>query len=231
MYCIRCGVELANHETCCPLCKTRVVHPDFVDLDAPAPYPKDKVVYRDINRSGVLFILSVLFFLAGALTLVCDLSQNHSVVWSGYAVGGIITGYVLFVFPLWFHRRIPAVFAAVDFATVLLFLWYINTTVGADWFFSFALPAVLMPGAITCALLWLYSCFRSRLLWILGGAFILLGVSLVGTELLMQYTFSLERGLVWSIYPLVVFVLLGILLLVTASSARLRGYLQRKFFV
>lgn len=231
MYCIRCGVELADHEKCCPLCKTKVVHPDFLNLDAPLPYPKDKVVYRDLNRSGVLFILSILFILAAALTLVCDLSQNHSVVWSGYAVGGILIGYIIFVFPLWFHRPIPTAFAALDFAAVLLFLWYINAAVGADWFFSFALPAVLMPGAITCAFLLLYSYFPGSLLWILGGTFILFGGSLVGTELLMQYTFSLERGLVWSVYPLVVFVLLGILMLVTASSSRLRGYLQRKFFV
>ncbi len=231
MYCIRCGVELADHEKCCPLCKTKVVHPDFMDLDAPTPYPKDKVVYRDLNRNGVLFILSIFFILAAALTLVCDLSQNHSVVWSGYAVGGLFVGYLIFVFPLWFRRHIPAAFAAVDFAAVLLFLWYINAAVGADWFFPFAMPAVLMPAAITCAFLLLYSCFRSRLLWILGGAFILFGVSLVGTELLMQYTFSLGRGLVWSVYPFVVFVLLGILMLVIASSSRLRGYLQRKFFV
>ena len=88
-----------------------------------------------------------------------------------------------------------------------------------------------MPAAITCVFLILYQYFRSGLLWILGGAFILFGVSLVGTELLMQYTFSLGRGLVWSIYPLVVFSILGILLLVIASSSRLRGYLERKFFL
>ncbi|MCI8611363.1 MAG: hypothetical protein HFE66_05530 [Clostridiales bacterium] len=231
MYCIRCGVELAEHETCCPLCKTKVVHPDFIHPDAPAPYPKDKVIYKDLNRNGVLFILSILFSLAAALMLVCDLSQNHAIIWSGYAIGGLGVGYLFFVFPLWFRRRVPAVFAAVDFSAVLLLLWYINTAVGGSWFLSFAMPTVLMLAAITCAFLILYQYFRSGLLWILGGAFILLGVSLVGIELLMQYTFSLGRGLVWSVYPLVVFALLGILLLVIASSSRLRGYLERKFFL
>ena len=29
MYCIHCGVELSDSETVCPLCGTRVFHPDL----------------------------------------------------------------------------------------------------------------------------------------------------------------------------------------------------------
>ena len=29
MYCIKCGVELADSERVCPLCGTRVFHPDL----------------------------------------------------------------------------------------------------------------------------------------------------------------------------------------------------------
>ena len=41
MYCVNCGVELADSETVCPLCGTRVFHPDLSRPQADAPYPPD----------------------------------------------------------------------------------------------------------------------------------------------------------------------------------------------
>ena len=41
MYCIKCGVELADSEKVCPLCGTRVFHPDLPLPDGEAPYPAD----------------------------------------------------------------------------------------------------------------------------------------------------------------------------------------------
>lgn len=60
MYCIKCGVELAEHEKKCPLCGTEIIYPEFIK-DAPAPFPENKTVYRELNRNGFLFILSFLF--------------------------------------------------------------------------------------------------------------------------------------------------------------------------
>ena len=54
MYCINCGVELADSETVCPLCGTRVFHPDMPLLPDPMGHPEE------VNRSGVLFILTML---------------------------------------------------------------------------------------------------------------------------------------------------------------------------
>ena len=35
MYCVKCGVELADSQRVCPLCGTRVFHPDI-----PRPIPR-----------------------------------------------------------------------------------------------------------------------------------------------------------------------------------------------
>ena len=37
MYCIKCGVELADSEKVCPLCATRVFHPEMPMRDGEAP--------------------------------------------------------------------------------------------------------------------------------------------------------------------------------------------------
>lgn len=38
MYCINCGVELADSETVCPLCGTRVFHPDMPRQQGSLPF-------------------------------------------------------------------------------------------------------------------------------------------------------------------------------------------------
>ena len=39
MYCVKCGVELADSQRVCPLCGTRVFHPDICLLYTSAPLP------------------------------------------------------------------------------------------------------------------------------------------------------------------------------------------------
>ena len=41
MYCIKCGVELADSEKVCPLCGTPVFHPDLPCGQGEPPYPPD----------------------------------------------------------------------------------------------------------------------------------------------------------------------------------------------
>ena len=59
MYCVNCGVELADSETVCPLCGTRVFHPDLPRKQAPSPYPADPHGKpEEVNRSGILFVMA-----------------------------------------------------------------------------------------------------------------------------------------------------------------------------
>ena len=43
MYCIKCGVELADSEKVCPLCGTRVYHPDIEIKTTEPPFPEYKL--------------------------------------------------------------------------------------------------------------------------------------------------------------------------------------------
>ena len=42
MYCVKCGVELADSEKKCPLCGTPVFHPDIPRNLSEPPFPPDK---------------------------------------------------------------------------------------------------------------------------------------------------------------------------------------------
>ncbi len=69
MYCIKCGVELADSEKRCPLCGTPVFHPDLPRNLTEPPYPADRRIRReDVNRSGILFVLTVVALLPAILS-------------------------------------------------------------------------------------------------------------------------------------------------------------------
>ena len=56
MYCVKCGVQLADTEKSCPLCGTRVYHPDLVQAEAT---PLDRLPEETtLQRTMKAFLLS-----------------------------------------------------------------------------------------------------------------------------------------------------------------------------
>lgn len=148
MYCIKCGVELADSERVCPLCGTRVFHPDLPCGQGEPPYPPtDHPRHEEVSRIGVLFVISVCMLLPAVITVLCDWRINGTIVWSGFAVGGLLLLYILAVLPLWFKRPNPVIFVPIDFAAIGVFLLYVNYATGGHWFLTFALP---VTGAAGC---------------------------------------------------------------------------------
>lgn len=142
MYCVNCGVKLADTEQQCPLCHTRVYHPDIVRENADSLYPKNK--YPVAKRGSLLpqVIVSAVFLLPILIVFMCDMQINGRVTWSGYVMGALSMMYVWIVLPMWFKAPNPVVFVPCAFAAIELYLLYINQTTGGDWFLSFAFPVV-----------------------------------------------------------------------------------------
>ena len=207
MYCIKCGVELADSERVCPLCGTRVFHPDLPCGQGEPPYPPDEHPrHEEVSPIGVMFVVSVCMLLPAVISVLCDWRINGRITWSGFAVGGLVLLYILAALPMWFKRPDPVIFVPVDFASIALFLLYVNYATGGHWYLSFALPVT-------------------------GAALILSGGLAVLVEFLLNLTFGLHDTFLWSIYPLAVGVVLGAMLLVIAVSKPLRRSLHRKFFL
>lgn len=232
MYCIKCGVELADSEKVCPLCGTRVFHPDLPCGQAESPYPPDvSPRVEDVSRAGVLFVLTVLFLLPAVISVLCDWRLSGGIVWSGYVVGGLVLLYTTVVLPLWFKRPNPVIFVPVDFAAIILYLLYIDLATGGHWFLTFAFPVAGSIGVLITTVVALLRYVRRGYLYIFGGALIAAGGLAMLLEFLLNLTFGVHQTFFWSFYPLAAGVLLGVMLIIIAVCPPLRRSLHRKFFL
>ena len=234
MYCAKCGVELQKGVQTCPLCGLRVYHPDLDEQPEARPYPPFAGDRERVRPGGLALILTVLFAMPVILCLMVDLKLNGAVTWSGFTSFGILAAYVAVCLPLWFRRRSPVIFFPITMAALLGTALYVCLKTGGHWFLPFAFP---VGGALcliveTGIVLLRYAVRgrRHRMLYILGGALIALGGLCLLIEFLLHVTFGAAMRW-WSLYPLVVLALAGLLLIVIAISAPLRQSLHKRFFI
>ena len=230
MYCMNCGVKLADTEKTCPLCGIRVFHPDLTQSDAAPLYPRQQPLPQ-VNSRAAVIVLSTLFLVLMLTPLICDLQLSGGITWSGYVIGGLALAYIIAVLPIWFHKPNPVIFVPCDFAAATLYLWFINEYSRGDWFATFALPVAFWAAIIVTAVIALSRYVKKGYYFIFGGASVLTGLYIVMIEILLYLTFSLKHFYFWSVYPLIGFALLGLALIIVGICRPLRESLAKKLFI
>lgn len=231
MYCVNCGVKLADTEKHCPLCGVRAFHPDIHRPEGQPLFPPDREPVPQVSSWGAQIVLTTLFLLPLIITFLCDLQINGGITWSGYVIGALVLGYTVFVLPVWFKRRNPVIFVPCSFVAAGVYLLYINYATGGSWFLSFAFPVLAGVGLIVTAVVTLLRYVRKGVLYILGGAAITLGAFMPLMGFLLNLTFFTPRFALWSLYPLTVLVLFGGMLIFLAICRPARETMERKFFI
>ena len=103
MYCIKCGVQLADTEKRCPLCGTVCYHPELPRPKESPLYPHKQNPQPRVSPLGAMSALTILCLIPLAICLLCDFQGDYRLSWSGYAVGAILLFYQLFLLLLYYH--------------------------------------------------------------------------------------------------------------------------------
>lgn len=231
MYCIKCGVKLADTEKQCPLCKTIVFHPDILREEGEPLYPGRPHTVSGKSSKLPQILLTAGFLLPILLVLVSDLQFNREITWSGIVIGALLTGYIILILPFWFKKPNPVIFVPCWHLAAALYLHYLNFVTGGDWFLSFAFPITGSIALIVTAVTTLLWYVRRGKLYIFGGAIIALGGFMLLLEFLMDITFPSYTFIGWSLFPLVTLVLLGGLLIFLGIYRPARETMEQKFFI
>lgn len=229
MYCVNCGVKLEDNQAGCPLCGTVVYHPDIKRSEKPPMYPQNKMPPKGSEAKALSGIVVILFLLPLAICFFADFLTNEKITWFGYAAGAIGVAYVMFGLPFWFQKPNPVILVPCNFVATALYLLYVNHDTGGQWFLTFAFPVIGCVCFIICTFITLLYYLRRGKLYVIGGSFIATGGLMLLVEFLMSVTF--ETSFVgWSVYPLVILVLFGVLLIYLAANRTAREAVERRMF-
>lgn len=230
MYCINCGVKLADTEQTCPFCRTAPDIPLVKREPVRTLYPENRYPNGTVKTGAVNGTVLFLFMLPLLVTFFVDLHYDRKLNWFWFVAGAIVLAYVIIALPLWFRKPNPIIFVPCDFGAIALYLLLIQILTVSNWYFPFALPVTGSIGLIVTAMVVLLRCLRKGKLYILGGGTLALGAVVLLIELLLTATFSLPF-VGWSVYPLTALTVLGGLLIFLAISGSAREKMERKFFI
>ncbi len=231
MYCIACGVKLADSEKKCPLCGTLVYHPDLKQPEGERLFPVNQEPPKEVSPWGIQVIILTVLLLPLLTVLLCDLPFHGRITWSGYVIGSLVFLYVVAVLPYWFKSHNPVIFVPIDFAVACGYLLYINYATNGNWFMTFAFPITGFFGLLVTAIVTLYRYVRRGRLYIYGGAAVLTGLFMPVMELFFSITFQNIGFIGWSFYPLGALCLFGGFLIFLGICRPARELMERKFFL
>ena len=230
MYCIKCGAKLESCENSCPLCNTRVYHPDIKIEEEKKLYPAGR--FPELNKRSKTFngAVIIMFLIPVIVCFLADFRFDGRIEWFGYVLGALIIGYTAFALPMWFENPNPVVFTPCVIAEATGYLLYINCVTGGHWFLSFAFPVAMGFGIIITSVVVLLRYLKKGRLYVWGGAFTLTGAFILLTEFFMSITFEKIGFLGWSLYPFSVLIMLGALIFYLAINKSAREVMERKLF-
>ncbi|MBR4295849.1 MAG: hypothetical protein IKT56_03310 [Clostridia bacterium] len=229
MFCINCGVKLADTEKTCPLCNTAVYHPDLKQNEARPLYPTGKIPKTKAKSKAFNGAVIILVLIPMLVCFLCDLQTDGVLNWFGFVVGGLLLGYIMFALPFWFKNPNPVIFVPCAFVAAIVYLLYINLVTGGDWFLSFVFPIAGGCCVIVSTVVTLLRYLKKGKLYIFGGMFIAFAGLILLIEFLLDITFGLSF-VGWSVYPLAVLSLFGGMLIYLAINHSAREMMERKLF-
>lgn len=231
MYCIKCGTQLSDGQTICPICETKVYHPDFDIPKDKSTYPKKEFKSEEFNRKGFMLAITIIFLIPMFLPVLLELSWHHTIEWSGYVLGGVVLFYVSLILPSWFKHPNPTIFVPVSMATAILYVHYICWEAEGTWFWSFAFPISISLTVIVSALATLLHYLKKGKLYIWGGFLVAFGAWTGLMELLMRRAFGITVDIYWSVCTFALFFIIGMLLVIVEIVKPVKESLRKIFYI
>lgn len=227
-YCVNCGVELDQTAEVCPLCHTPVLNPrELVDRQSPKPFPTEKSEVSLPSKWELALLISAMLASMAVCCGVLNLLLHRETAWSLYVIGAAVMLWIFLVPPLLRRGLSPVVQLLCDMGAVAAYVLAIAWNLaGMEWYLRLALPIILWLGLILLVLtLRRHHSILTTITTILG----MIGLFLVGVELVCDWYFCQGWEPGWSLVVLVVMVALMIPLIVVRRVPALREEARRRF--
>lgn len=233
-YCVECGVKLAPSESECPLCGTRVLHPDRAwEPPDRMPWPhRSETVMKRIDRAYAGRLSLFLMLIPAATAMLMDLLDGGGLRWSLFAAGALFCLWCWFLLPVFFRLARPYAYVAADLLCAGAYLLLIAALGGGlGWYLRLALPVLLLLGLkVQLSLL----AARARKFKVLHRTALVLSLAAlfpVGLEFLIDLYVSGSLRFHWAFYAaLPLLALAGTFVYIQRNTA-LKEEIRKRLFI
>lgn len=223
-YCVNCGVELDDTADKCALCDTPVINPRRpVDKTLPTPYPQNRSDYptSQINRGFVGRLITSILLLPDIVCFVVNVITygETSFWWSFYIIGATFVIWMAAALPLFLKNVTSIKMIAFVGLSLLLYVFMISTTMqNGSWFYSLALPIILLLIILAEILALIEKKVKPNKLYYTAMILAAIDILCVGIEISVDLYTQNRIQLMWSLIVVAALASLMIVLLVIAGD-------------
>jgi hypothetical protein len=197
-YCVKCGVELDQNLTSCPLCTTPVYLPEDIEDGVQKRYPDrvQKSQPKHINlvpSKAFVYLMTFIFVIPTIVCLMIDIRRYSTVTWSFYPVASLLLIWILMAYPALMKRYSFIKVITIDIYSTVLFL--ISLDLYSGGFLSWSIYPVASLLLIWVYFLLAYLFGRRNSIFIVIIGYISTGLYLYLIEQATKSTWFFELGM------------------------------------
>ncbi len=229
-YCVNCGVELDATLKKCPLCETKVYHPDKEESPATEQtFPKKKGEVEEVSqKEGIIFVSVLLLTIAVTCTLLNILVYNSN-RWSVPVIGICITLWVFFMAAVFSNKITIYGMLLADAVAIGNCIFMVSLiTENNRWYYQIGLPIVIVLfGLLEISV---FVCKRCKVALLAGTIcfFVITAGLCMTTELALDWYFNQVVALSWSAIVLTACAIIVVFLILILMMGRLRNNIRRR---
>lgn len=214
MYCVKCGVELEEHQDRCPLCKTKVPK-DLEDKDFVEEYPMININFYKIKVNKIKKAVFMSFFTISLISILEIFFQNiiiyGNIKWGYYAIPSILLfDLFLFVSLNSYKMRINLMLILIGLVSFLLIIDYGNREI--TWSLKRGIPIVITFYLLSFIFSFVWDKHKKERIKILNFFIFFIGIFLLILEVI------LNQKCTWSVWASIPLFVLNIMLRYTYKA-------------
>lgn len=208
MYCVKCGVELEEHQDKCPLCKT-VVLIDVNNKEFIGEYPMININLYKLKINKIKKAIFMSFFTISVISILEIFFQNiiiyGNIKWGYYAIPSILLfDLFLFVSLNSYKMRINLMLILIGLVSFLLLIDYGNREI--TWSLKRGIPIVITFYLLSFIFSFVWDKHKKERIKILNFFIFFIGIFLLILEII------LKQKCTWSVWASIPLFVLNIML-------------------
>jgi len=207
-YCSRCGVEVDDDVSKCPLCSLEIQVLESEEKkfgrypEKAAPHSHAPKRNKKEKRRMAAILVTFGLLIPASIAIVADIVINGSVTWGTYTISSLIYIWVLILLPLLYYKK-PVLTLMAYYLSTLFFLYSIDSfNGGIFWFQGLAFPIITITAALIVINIFISRHSKVKGINILSYLVFSIGIECIGIELAVSVFLTGAISLGWSMIVL-----------------------------